>query len=135
MDSIGAQKVYASVKSYSKRNGLSPKSVLQSLESRDLDELVARIKNTEYTDGVSKITKPYTAEIESTLQSRLADIHFSCYGFCPVRSWYFSWNLLFHWKFNHWCNRVWYAFYYIGFFRQNHKAAFENYVLVYIGCV
>ena len=106
MGSTGAQKVYASVKLYSQRDGLLPKSVVQTLaESRDLDEIVTRIKNTKYADGVSKITKPYTAEkIESALRSHLADIHFSCYGFCSVRSWYFSWNLLFHWKFNHWCN-------------------------------
>jgi len=79
MGSTGAQKVYASVKSYSQRGRLLPKSILQTLaESRDLDELVTRIKNTKYADGVSKITKPYTAEkIESTLRSHLADIHFS----------------------------------------------------------
>jgi len=79
MDSTGAQKVYASVKSYSQRGRLLPKSVLQTLaKSRDLDELVTRIKNTKYVDGVSKITKPYTAEkIESALRSHLADIHFS----------------------------------------------------------
>lgn len=59
MDSTGAQKVYASVKSYSQRNELLPKSILQSLsESRELDELVTRIKNTEYAYGISKITKP-----------------------------------------------------------------------------
>lgn len=59
MSSTGAQKVYASIKSYSQRGGLLPKSVLQTLaESRDLDELVTRIKNTEYAYGVSKITKP-----------------------------------------------------------------------------
>jgi len=79
MGSTGAQKVYASVKSYSQRGRLLPKSILQTLaESRDLDELVTRIKNTKYADGISKITKPYTAEkIESTLRSHLADIHFS----------------------------------------------------------
>jgi len=79
MGSTGAQKVYASVKSYSQRGRLLPKSILQTLaESRDLDELVTRIKNTKYADGVSKITKPYTAEkIESILRSHLADIHFS----------------------------------------------------------
>ncbi|MDP3780258.1 MAG: V-type ATPase subunit [Nitrosopumilaceae archaeon] len=134
MDSTGAQKIYASVKSYSQRGGLLPKSVIQTLtEPRDLDELVSRIKNTEYADGVSKITKPYTAEkIESALRSHLADIHFSCYDFRPARSWYFSWNLLFYWEFNHWCNtRVLYAFCYIGFFRQNLKMAFENYFIIH----
>lgn len=79
MGSTGAQKVYASVKSYSQRGRLLPKSIIQTLaESRDLDELVTRIKNTKYADGVSKITKPYTAEkIESALRNHLADIHFS----------------------------------------------------------
>jgi len=79
MGSTGAQKVYASVKSYSQRGRLLPKSIIQTLaESRDLDELVTRIKNTKYADGVSKITKPYTAEkIESALRNHLADIHFT----------------------------------------------------------
>ena len=79
MGSTGSQKVYASVKSYSQRGRLLPKSILQTLaESRDLDELVTRIKNTKYADAVSKITKPYTAEkIESALRGHLADIHFT----------------------------------------------------------
>ena len=60
MDSIGAQKVYTYVKSYSQRNGRLPKSVLQTLaESRDLDELVTRIKNTKYANGVAKIIKSW----------------------------------------------------------------------------
>ncbi len=59
MDSTGAQKVYASVKSYSQRDELLPKSILQSLsESRDLDELVVITKNTKYVDDVEKITNP-----------------------------------------------------------------------------
>ena len=101
MGSTGAQKVYASVKSYSQRGRLLPKSILQTLaESRDLDELVTRIKNTKYADGVSKITRPYTAEkIESTLRSHLADIHFSIAKTAgnPVLDAYYSrflvWNL------------------------------------------
>ncbi|MEK6834534.1 MAG: ATPase, partial [Thermoproteota archaeon] len=65
---IGApQKIFGSVKSFSARGRLLSKAELQTLaESRNLDELVTRIKNTKYVDGVSKITKPYTAEkIES----------------------------------------------------------------------
>jgi len=75
----GAQKVFSSVKSYSKRGQLLPKSDLQTLsESRDLDELMTRIKNTNYADAVSKISKPFTSEkIESALRSHLADIHYS----------------------------------------------------------
>ena len=75
----GSQKVFSSVKSYSKRGQLLPKSDFQTLaESRDLDELMTRIKNTNYADSVSKISKPFTSEkIESALRSQLADIHYS----------------------------------------------------------
>jgi len=75
----GSQKVFAAVKSYSKRGRLLPKSEFQTLaESRDLDELMTRIKNTNYADAVSKISKPFTSEkIESALKSHLADIHYS----------------------------------------------------------
>jgi len=79
MGSGGSQKVFAAVKSYSKRGRLLPKSEFQTLaESRDLDELMTRIKNTNYADAVSKISKPFTSEkIESSLRSHLADIHYS----------------------------------------------------------
>ncbi len=75
----GSQKVFASVKSYGKRGKLLVKKDFQTLaESRDLDELVTRMKNTKYVDVISKISKPYTAhKIESELRSHLADIHYS----------------------------------------------------------
>ena len=75
----GSQKVFSAVKSYSKKGHLLPKSEFQTLaESRDLDELMTRIKNTTYAEAVSKITKPFTSEkIESALRSYLADIHHS----------------------------------------------------------
>ncbi len=75
----GSQKVFASVKSYSKKGKLLPKSEFQTLaESRDLDELITRIKNTVYADSVSNISKPFTSEkIESALRSHLADVHYS----------------------------------------------------------
>ncbi len=75
----GSQKVFSAVKSYSKRGQLLPKSDFQTLaESRDLDELMTRIKNTIYADAVSKISKPFTSEkIESALRSHLADVHYS----------------------------------------------------------
>ena len=77
---IGApQKIFSSVKSFSARGRLLSKTELQTLaESRNLDELVTRIKSTVYVNAVSKITKPITAEkIESALRSHLADIHYS----------------------------------------------------------
>ena len=75
----GSQKVFASVKSFSQRGKLLSRSDLQTLaESRDLDELITRIKNTNYSEAVSKISKPITAEkLEQVLRSHLADVHFS----------------------------------------------------------
>ena len=75
----GSKNVYASVKAYSKRGKFLSKSDFQTLaESRDLEELVTRIKNTVYADSVADIQKPYTSQkIESALRSKLADIHYS----------------------------------------------------------
>ncbi len=76
---MGSQKVFSSVKSFSQRGRLLTKTELQTLaESRDLEELLTRIKNTKYADAVSKLQKPFTAgNIESALRSELADIHYS----------------------------------------------------------
>ena len=76
---MGTKNVYASVKAYSKRGKLLSKSDFQTLtESRDLDELMTRIKNTVYADAVADVQKPYTSQnIESSLRSKLADIHYS----------------------------------------------------------
>ncbi|MHA7648204.1 V0D/AC39 family V-type ATPase subunit [Nitrosopumilus sp. S4] len=75
----GSKNVYASVKAYSKRGKLLAKSDFQTLaESRDLEELMTRIKNTVYADAVADVQKPYTSQnIESALRSKLADIHYS----------------------------------------------------------
>lgn len=74
-----SKNVYASVKSYSKRGKLLSTSSLQTLaESRDLEELVTRIKNTPYADAMSDIPKPYTAQgIENALRGHLASVHYS----------------------------------------------------------
>jgi V/A-type H+-transporting ATPase subunit C len=71
--------VYASVKSYSQRGKLLKKEDFQTLaESRDLEELMTRIKNTVYGDAISDVQKPYTSQgIESALRGHLADVHYS----------------------------------------------------------
>ncbi len=76
---MGAKNVYASVKSYSKRGQLLKKADFQTLsESRDLEELMTRIKNTIYGDSVSDVQKPYTSQkIENALRGHLADVHYS----------------------------------------------------------
>lgn len=76
---MGSQKIFSSVKSFSQRGRLLTKTELQTLaESRDLEELLTRIKNTKYADSVSKLQRPLTAgKIESALRNELADIHYS----------------------------------------------------------
>tara|TARA_B100000029_G_scaffold206400_1_gene204178 strand:+ start:163 stop:1212 length:1050 start_codon:yes stop_codon:yes gene_type:complete len=78
MGSGGSQKIFVTVKSYSKRGQLLKRADFQTLaESRDLDELVTRIKNTKYVDAISGVAKPYTAEnLEMTLRSHLAEEQF-----------------------------------------------------------
>lgn len=69
--------VYAGVKSYSMKGKLFGQKDLQMLaESRDLDELVTRIKNTHYAESISKLTKPYSSKkIEIALRDKLADTY------------------------------------------------------------
>ncbi|MDH3386058.1 MAG: V-type ATPase subunit, partial [Nitrosopumilus sp.] len=76
---MGSKNVYASVKSYSKRGRLLKKADFQTLsESRDLDELMTRIKNTIYGESVSDVQKPFTSQkIENALRGHLADVHYS----------------------------------------------------------
>ena len=77
---MGSSKnVYASVKAYSKRGKLLTKSDFQVLaESRNLEELITRIKNTVYASAVANLQKPYTSvAIETALRSKLADVHHS----------------------------------------------------------
>ncbi len=73
----GSKNVYASVKSYSKRGKLLGRSDFQTLsESRNLDELVTRIRNTVYGEVVADVAKPYTSHgIESALRGHLASVH------------------------------------------------------------
>ena len=76
---MGSKNVYATVKSYSKRGRLLKKADFQTLaESRDLDELVTRIKNTIYGESVSDVQQPYTSQkIENALRGHLSDVHYS----------------------------------------------------------
>ncbi len=74
----GSKNVFASVKSYSKRGKLLKNTDFQILaESRDLDELMTRIKNTVLGEAVSEVEKPYTSHgIENALRGHLAEVHY-----------------------------------------------------------
>lgn len=75
----GSKNVFAAVKSYSKRGKLLKNADFQTLaESRDLDELMTRLKNTTYGESISNVQKPYTSlGIENALRGHLADVHYS----------------------------------------------------------
>ncbi len=75
----GSKNVFAAVKSYSKRGKLLKNADFQTLaESRDLDELMTRLKNTIYGESISNVQKPYTSlGIENALRGHLADVHYS----------------------------------------------------------
>jgi V/A-type H+-transporting ATPase subunit C len=70
-------------------------------ESRDIDELVTRMKNTVYLDALAKLPKPYTAEkAESALREYLVNVNaklVNISGGSGVLSAYFTkhiiWNL------------------------------------------
>ena len=74
-----AKKIYASVKAFGQRGKLLSKDDFQTLsESRDIDELITRMKNTKYSDIISNISRPYDIQkIEHVLKNHLIEMHFS----------------------------------------------------------
>jgi V/A-type H+-transporting ATPase subunit C len=66
-------KIFGTVLSHGMKGRMLSKNELQTLaESRDIEELVTRMKNTVYVDTLSKLTKPYSAErIEGALRENL----------------------------------------------------------------
>lgn len=74
-----SKSVYASVKSYSLRGKLLTREDYQTLaESRNLDELMTRLRNTVYENVVVETPKPYTARsIEASIRGHLAYIHYN----------------------------------------------------------
>ena len=104
MGGSGSQKVFAAVKSYSKRGQLLTRQDFQSLaEARDLDEMVTRLRSAsaEYAAALADVPKPYTAQgIEAALRGRLAEVHHSISkasgGSKVLRAYYMKfpiWNL------------------------------------------
>ena len=70
-------KIFGTVLSHGLRGRMLTKSEIQTLaESRDMEELVTRMKNTVYLDALAKLTKPYTAEkVEGALREYLVNMH------------------------------------------------------------
>ena len=72
-------RIFGSVRSFSAKRKMLSRDVMQTLaESKNMDELVTRIKNTIYLDVMSKLQKPYTAEgVETALREDLVNFHAS----------------------------------------------------------
>jgi V/A-type H+-transporting ATPase subunit C len=70
-------KIFGTVLAHSLRGRMLSRTELQTLaESRDMEELVTRMKNTVYLDALAKLTKPYTAEtVEGALREHLVNQH------------------------------------------------------------
>jgi V/A-type H+-transporting ATPase subunit C len=70
-------KIFGTVLSHGLRGRMLSKNELQTLaESRDIEELVTRMKNTIYLDVFAKLSKPYTAEkVEGALREYLVNTH------------------------------------------------------------
>ena len=95
-------KIFGTVLSHGMKGRILSRNELQTLaESRDIEELVTRMKNTVYLDVLSKLTKPYSAEkIEGALRENLVNNHVkmvSIAGGSGVLNAYFvkyiTWNL------------------------------------------
>jgi V/A-type H+-transporting ATPase subunit C len=95
-------KIFGTVLSHGMKGRMLSKNELQTLaESRDIEELVTRMKNTVYVDALSKLTKPFSAEkIEGALRENLVNSHVrmvSIAGGSGVLNAYFikyiTWNL------------------------------------------
>lgn len=70
-------KIFGTVLAHSLRGKMLSKTELQTLaESRDIEELVTRMKNTVYLDALAKLTRPFTAEkVEGALREYLVNQH------------------------------------------------------------
>jgi V/A-type H+/Na+-transporting ATPase subunit C len=70
-------KIFGTVLAHSLRGRMLSRTELQTLaESRDIEELVTRMKNTVYLDALARLTKPYTAEtLEGALHEHLVNQH------------------------------------------------------------
>ena len=70
-------KIFGTVIAHSLRGKMLSKTELQTLaESRDIEELVTRMKNTVYLDALAKLTRPFTAEkVEGALREYLVNQH------------------------------------------------------------
>ena len=70
--------IYPVTKAYALKGSLLPQATLESLsESKDLGDLITRLKATAYADAVSKIVPPYGAyKIELAAKEHVSTLHY-----------------------------------------------------------
>jgi V/A-type H+/Na+-transporting ATPase subunit C len=73
------QRIFGTVRAFAEKGKMLSKTELELFaDSRDLDELVLKLKNSAYTDVMAKLQKPINAEkIENLLREDLVDFHAS----------------------------------------------------------
>jgi V/A-type H+/Na+-transporting ATPase subunit C len=73
------QRIFGTVRAFAEKGKMLSKTDLELFaDSRDLDELVMKLKNSAYTDVMAKLQKPFNAEkIENLLREDLVDFHAS----------------------------------------------------------
>jgi V/A-type H+/Na+-transporting ATPase subunit C len=73
------QRIFGTVRAFAEKGKMLSKTELELFaDSRDLDELVTKLKNTPYTEVMAKLQKPLNAEkIENLLREDLVDFHAS----------------------------------------------------------
>ena len=73
------QRIFGTVRAFAEKGKMLSKTELELFaDSRDLDELVMKLKNSAYTDVMAKLQKPINAEkIENLLREDLVDFHAS----------------------------------------------------------
>tara|TARA_B100001179_G_C18555958_1_gene388264 strand:- start:166 stop:1230 length:1065 start_codon:yes stop_codon:yes gene_type:complete len=85
---------YSVVKAYAKKGSLLSRPELENLaESKNLDELVNRLRATSYNEEVGKIEQPYSPiNLELAFRENLAKIHYTLIKIAPnsqlIRSYY-----------------------------------------------
>ena len=77
--------IYASVKAFGQKGRLLSYQTLESLaESRDLDDLITKLRGTPYTQSVTELQPPHSADkLEKAFTEHLARMHFSLLKVSP----------------------------------------------------
>jgi len=102
VNDVSADIIYSLVKSYAIKGALLPIQTIENLaESKDMEDLVSRLRGTIYSENVSKVQKPYEADrLELAFRQHLAFVHYSLMKELPAPELlfayytkYIAWNL------------------------------------------